>query len=48
MLLIVVYVATVVPIRIAFMTDSHTWIVTDYIIDAIFLVDIVLNFITID
>jgi hypothetical protein len=41
---LVIYVATILPIRIAFLTDSQTWLVTDYVIDFIFMVDVALNF----
>lgn len=39
------YAATVIPFRVAFVeVDSDEWIIFDYVVDAIFMFDILINF----
>lgn len=48
MLILVVLQSIVVPVRIAFEQETpFEWMVADYIMDALFMVDIVVNFITV-
>ena len=47
MLVIIVFIAVIVPYRISFENEtSLEWIMIDTIIDGIFLIDITLNFLT--
>jgi hypothetical protein len=43
------YITIITPYRIAFMDDSGVWwVVTDNVIDAIFIIDVIINFFTVE
>jgi hypothetical protein len=48
MLVLIIFIAIIVPYRIPFEENiSNAWLVIDELIDTIFLIDIILNFLTV-